>query len=49
MNIIIALAAGNFFYQWMQVDPNWVTAAERSYFQTMAILFYMAYLKWFKQ
>ena len=49
MNIIIALIAGNFFYQLIQADPNWVTAIERSYFQTTAILFYMAYLKWFKQ
>lgn len=39
--LAIALAAGNFLYQSVFAEtPNWLVAAERSYFQAFAIGFY---------
>ena len=35
---ILALAAGNYFYQNVQDEPNWSSATERTFFQIVAIL-----------
>ncbi len=40
---ILVLVIANFFYQWWQLEPAWMVALERSYFQTLAIAVY-AYL-----
>ena len=38
--ISVGLTAGNFFYQSVLAEPNWMAAAERSFFQFFAILLY---------
>lgn len=38
---IVGLTAGNFIYQWLFVEFDWMAATERSFFQAMAILFYV--------
>lgn len=35
-----AFAAGNFSYQWMQADPSWIAAVDRSVFQAVALLLF---------
>jgi hypothetical protein len=39
--IIVWMATCNFVYQLIQTEPNYFVAAERSYFQTFAILAFM--------
>ena len=34
------LAVGAFVYQWVQAEPNYVAAVERSYFQGVALFTY---------
>ena len=36
--IIIGLISGNFFVQYILEMPNYIIAADRSFFQTVAIL-----------
>lgn len=37
-----SVMAGNFLSQWIQVEPIWAIAVERSFFQVIGILSYMA-------
>lgn len=36
--LALSLAVANFGYQWLQDVPNWYSAAERTWFQALAIL-----------
>lgn len=38
---VISLALSNYIYQWMQVDPNWDQALDRSFFQLVGIWIYV--------
>lgn len=40
ISFITASMAANFAYQWMQDDPIWIAAIERSYFQSIAVIIY---------
>lgn len=46
MITMLTLTAGNFLYQWYLPTPDFVQAAERSFFQVTAILIYVSN-KWF--
>ncbi len=35
---ILSLGIGNYFYQYVQDEPNWSSAGERTFFQIVAIL-----------
>jgi hypothetical protein len=40
----IAVVAGNFLYEWLRINgkaPNWERAFEHSYFQTLAIAYFI--------
>lgn len=37
------LTLGNFIYQALQKNPSWDVAIERSYFQAVAIAFYLIF------
>ena len=44
-SLIVVMALANFVYQALFADqPNWVTAADRSFFQTNALL--LAWWMW---
>lgn len=38
MLLASGLAAGNFFYQFIQAEPNYWTALDRSFFQACALV-----------
>jgi hypothetical protein len=38
--IFVGLLVGNFLVQWWKVEPQFMVAVERSYFQGMALLTY---------
>ena len=40
-SILGGLATGNFLYQSFLDDPNWLLAAEHSFFQFLAILIFV--------
>ncbi len=42
--LAFALSAGNFIYQIFQADPAFGVAAERSFFQSVAVM--MAWIMW---
>lgn len=39
--LVLVLAIGNFSFQWLFGDSDWLTAAERTYFQAFAIAAYV--------
>jgi hypothetical protein len=40
--VIIGLSAGNYFFQWVQIEPDYHVALYRSYFQFVAIITYIS-------
>lgn len=42
---LIILIIGNFSYQTMLATPDYIIAAERSFFQVGAILYYLLFMK----
>ena len=46
LGVIIGLVMANFMYQWWFVEvANYMVAAERSWFQTLAVIWYYVYVK----
>lgn len=43
ISVAFALAVGNFVYQMPLADPNWAQAAERSFFQSIAMFALLAW------
>lgn len=43
--LFISLTISNFVYQFTTGEPNWISAAERSYFQGAALLCYWLTLR----
>lgn len=40
LTVFFWLALSGFIYQWMQAEPNYVTAVERAYFTGVALFNY---------